>query len=319
MQVYIAKRLVLFVPTLIGVTLGVFLILRVLPGDVAAMIIQAGDPEKDISEEERQYVIKRFGLDRPIYEQYIDWVWGLARFDPGVSYLLDVPVSDLMKRQLPVTFQLAFLAIVLVTLISLPIGVLAALYQDKWPDYVLRSIAIFGLAMPGFFVGLMVIIILSVYFKWLPPMGFVHSWDNPIRAFQQLIFPAMALGFHGSGTVLRMTRAQMLEVLREDYIRTARAKGLSERVVTTRHALRNASLPILTVLGFQVAALLGGTVVMELIFALPGMGQALIESIILRDMPVTQAYIMYLIVVAMVVNLLIDLTYAWLDPRVKYS
>ncbi len=319
MQVYIVKRLVLFVPTLIGVTMGVFLVLRILPGDVAAMIIQAGDPEKAISEEERQYVIERFGLNRPIYEQYADWMWGLVRFDPGVSYLLDVPVSDLMKRQLPVTFQLAALAIVLVTVISLPIGVLAALYQDKWPDYVLRSIAIFGLAMPGFFVGLMVIIILSVYFSWLPPMGFVHSWDNPWRAFQQLIFPAMALGFHGSGTVLRMTRAQMLEVLREDYIRTARAKGLSERVVTTRHALRNASLPILTVLGFQVAALLGGTVVMELIFALPGMGQALVESIILRDMPVTQAYIMYLIVVAMVVNLLIDLTYAWLDPRVKYA
>ena len=319
MRNYTIKRVLLFIPTVIGVSLLLFAILRILPGDVAVQILMAGDPEVTITEEDRLRVVKALGLDRPIYVQYLDWMWGVLRFDLGDSYILGRPVAEQIKRQFPVTMQIAFFAAFFVAIISIPIGVLAAVYQDKWPDYILRGFAILGLAMPSFFVALLVILILSVFFHWLPAFGFVHLWVDPWKSFQQLIFPALAIGFHSSGYILRMTRGQMLEVLRDDYVRTARAKGLSERVVILRHALRNALLPVVTLFGFQIAFLLGGTVVIELIFALPGMGQALIEAVLLRDFPVVQTYVLYLVFVAMVINLVVDLSYAWLDPRIQYS
>lgn len=299
--------------------MAIFAILRILPGDIAAQIIQAGDPEATVTEEERQRVIALLGLDRPIYVQYVDWVWGVARMDLGNSYVFQRPVAEYLKAQLPVTMQIAFVAALAVAVMALPIGILAAVYQDRWPDYILRSFAIVGLAMPSFFVGLLFVLILSVVFHWLPPFGFVHLWEDPWTSFQQLIFPALAVGFSSSGYIVRMVRGQMLEVMREDYVRTARAKGLKERVIIQRHALRNALLPVVTLFGFQVAALLGGTVVIEIIFALPGMGQALIEAVLVKDLPIVQTYVLYLIVIAMSVNLLVDLSYAWLDPRIQYT
>ena len=319
MRNYVLKRLLLFVPTVIVVSMVLFAILRVLPGDVAAVIIQAGDPEVTITEEERLRVTAELGLDRPVTTQYFEWIWGVLRFDLGDSFIIKRPVIEFVKLQVPVTLQVAFVSAILVALISLPIGVLAAVYQDKWPDYILRGAAILGLAMPSFFIALLMVLILSRWFHWMPPFGFVHLWQDPWTSFQQLLFPALAIGFHSSGSMMRMTRGQMLEVLRDDYIRTARAKGLSEIAVVVRHALRNAMLPVVTLFGFHIAFLLGGTVVIEIIFSIPGMGQQLIEATLLRDFPIVQTYVLYIAVLAMLSNLLVDLTYAWLDPRITYS
>lgn len=319
MRNYIIKRLLLFIPTVIAVSMALFAILRVLPGDVAAVIIQAGDPEVTITEEERIRVTEELGLNRPVYVQYADWMWGVLRFDLGDSFIIKRPVMEFVKLQVPVTLQVAFLSAILVALISIPIGVLAAVYQDQWPDYVLRGAAIVGLAMPSFFIALLTVLILSRFFHWMPPFGFVHLWQDPWTSFQQLLFPALCIGFHSSGSMMRMTRGQMLEVLRDDYIRTARAKGLAETSVVIKHALRNAMLPVVTLFGFQIAFLLGGTVVIEIIFSIPGMGQQLIEATLLRDFPIVQTYVLYIAVIAMLSNLLVDLAYAWLDPRITYA
>jgi len=316
---YIIKRLLLFIPTIIGVSIGIFFIMRVVPGDVAATVLRAGDREQGFTQEEKQDVIDLLGLDRPLYMQYAEWMWGVIRFDLGDSWIRRTPIINEMKNQFPVTLQLASLSAVIVALFSIPIGILAAVYQDKWPDYILRGIAVVALAMPTFFIGLLTLLVLSMYFRWLPPAGFVHLWDQPWDSIRQLIFPAMALGFHSAGYVLRMVRAQMLEVMREDYIRTARAKGLVEYVVIMRHALRNALLPVVTLFGFQVIFLLAGTVAIEQIFSLSGMGQALLTSVFLRDLPIVQSYVLYIALVAMTLNLLVDLTYGWLDPRIQYS
>jgi peptide/nickel transport system permease protein len=316
---YVLKRLLLFIPTVLAVSMGLFAILRVLPGDVAAVIIQAGDPEVTITEEARLRVTEELGLNRPIYVQYADWIWGVMRFDLGDSFIIRRPVMEFVKLQVPVTLQVAFLSAIMVAIISIPIGVLAAVYQDQWPDYILRSIAVVGLAMPSFFIALLVVLILSRFFHWMPPFGFVHLWQDPWISFQQLLFPALCIGFHSSGSMMRMTRGQMLEVLRDDYIRTARAKGLSEVTVVVKHALRNAMLPVITLFGFQIAFLLGGTVVIEIIFSIPGMGQELIQGVLLRDFPIVQTYVLYIAVIAMFSNLLVDLAYAWLDPRITYS
>jgi peptide/nickel transport system permease protein len=204
-------------------------------------------------------------------------------------------------------------------MISIPIGVLAAVRQDSWPDYALRGIAIAGLAMPSFFVGLLVVLLLSLVFQWSPPPGFLSLWQSPSVSFQQLIFPALAIGFSSNGTMLRMMRTQLLEVLREDYVRTAHAKGLSSRAVISSHAVRNALLPVVTIGGGQIGAIFSGTVVIENIFSIPGIGRGLVEGMFQRDLPMVQAYVMYFAVVALVINLIIDLTYAWLDPRIRYS
>ena len=319
MRNYIIKRLLLFIPTVIAVSMALFAILRILPGDVAAVIIQAGDPEVTITEEERIRVTEELGLNRPVHIQYAEWMWGVLRFDLGDSFIIKRPVMEFVKLQVPVTLQVAFLSAILVAVISIPIGVLAAVYQDAWPDYILRGAAILGLAMPSFFIALLTVLILSRFFHWMPPFGFVHLWQDPWVSFQQLLFPALCIGFHSSGSMMRMTRGQMLEVLRDDYIRTARAKGLAERSVIIKHALRNAMLPVVTLFGFQIAFLLGGTVVIEIIFSIPGMGQQLIEATLLRDFPIVQTYVLYIAVIAMLSNLLVDLTYAWLDPRISYS
>jgi ABC-type dipeptide/oligopeptide/nickel transport system permease component len=215
--------------------------------------------------------------------------------------------------------QLAIFSFFSVAAFGIPIGVLAAVRQDSWIDFVLRGWAILGLAMPTFLVGLLVILYLSTQLRWMPPVGFTHLWENPIISFQQLIIPAIALGFSSNGILLRMTRTQMLEVLRDDYVRTARAKGLAERIVIWRHALRNALLPVVTTLGGLMGGLLTGTVVIELIFSVPGVGATLVQAILNRDLGVVQVYVLYFAFMALVVNLIVDITYAWLDPRIRYD
>ena len=319
MRKYIARRILLFIPTLAGVSIGVFLLLRVIPGDVAQVILAGPSGEASYTLQDVEELREKLGLNDPLYLQYGNWVSDLVRGDLGTSFATRRPISQELKRQFPVTLQLAFFTMVVVSLIAIPIGVLAAVKQDSAADYILRGIAILGLAAPTFFVGLVVVLVVSRYIGWLPPLGYAHIWDQPFKGFQQLIFPALVLGFSSNGLLLRMTRTQLLEVLREDYVRTARSKGLSENVVIVRHAMRNALLPVVTVGGLQLGGLFTGAVIVETIFNLPGIGRGLIQGVFSRDLPLIEAYIMYFAVVALVANLLVDLTYAWLDPRIRYE
>jgi peptide/nickel transport system permease protein len=319
MRKYIIRRVLLFIPTMIGVSIAIFVILRVIPGDIASIILGGPSGEGAYSLEELEALREQLGLNRPIVVQYFDWAWSMLRGDLGDSYLLSRPISDELRRQLPVTLQLAFFTALVVSAIAIPIGILAAIKRDSWLDVVLRGWAILGLAAPTFFVAILFILGLSLYFRWLPPVGFISMWDDPVTSFQQLIFPAMALGFSSNGLLLRMTRTQLLEVMGEDYVRTARAKGLGERIVIWRHAVRNALLPIVTIAGFHVGGLLSGTVVIETVFNIPGVGLGLVRGLNARDMPLIQVYILYFAAMALVVNLVVDLTYAWLDPRIRYD
>ncbi len=319
MRKYIARRLALFVPTLLGVSIAIFTLLRVIPGDVAALMLGGAEGEGSYTQEDLERVREQLGLDDPIYAQYGTWIWQLVRFDLGDSIALGRPIAGELKRQFPITLQLAIFTAIVVSLIAIPVGVLAAVKQDTWIDYILRSIAVIGLAAPSFFVGMLIILGLSLYFRWIPPIAFVNLWDNPTVAFQQLIFPAAALGFASQGLLLRMTRTQLLEVLREDFVRTARAKGLTERAVIMRHGVRNALLPVVTIAGVQIGFLFSGTVVIETVFNVPGIGRGLIQAMFIRDLPMIQAYIMYFALVALTANFLVDLTYAWLDPRIRYG
>ena len=319
MKKYIARRILLFVPTLLGVAVVIFLLLRVLPGDPAEKILAGPYGEGTFTQEDVERLREQLGLDKPIHEQFASWILDLAKGDLGYSVARGRPVADELKRQFPVSLQLGLLSIALIWSIAIPIGVLAAVRQDSWVDYVFRGIAIMGLAMPTFFVGLLVILVLSRFFNWLPPFAFTHIWDSPSTAIQQLIFPAIALGFSTAGTLLRMTRTQLLEVLGEDYIRTARSKGLSQGVVTWRHAVRNSLLPVVTIAGAQIGLIFSGTVVIERIFNIPGVGRGLLEALSTRDLLMIQTYVMYFAFIALAANLLVDLTYAWLDPRIRYD
>lgn len=319
MRKYIFRRLALFIPSLIGASIGIFVLLRVIPGDVAAVILSGPSGEASFTREQVEELRHELGLDRSIAVQYLDWVWGLVRLDMGTSFRDNYPVARTLKERFPRTLQLTVMTLVVIVGIAIPVGILAALKQDTWLDYALRGVAIIGLAAPSFWVGLIVVLVLSRYFDYLPPLGFVNLWDNPVVGFQQLIFPALALGFSTNGLLLRITRAQLLEVLREDYIRTARAKGLRERLVVLRHAVRNALLPVVTIGGFLVAGLLSGSVAIELIFGIPGMGQALITAIRLRDLPVVEVFVMFVVLLYLVINLVIDISYALLDPRIRYD
>ena len=309
----------MFIPTLIGVSLVIFILLRVIPGDVAVAILAGPTGEGVFTEEDVIRVTEELGLDRPIYIQYVDWMWGLIRGDLGNSFVVNKPIFDQLKRQFPVTLQLGILTFLTIVISAIPVGIIAAVKQDGWADYFLRGFAIFALAIPSFFVGLLVVLSLSRGFNWLPPLGFDHIWETPVKTLQQLVPPAVALGIHSSGLLMRLTRTQLLEVLREDYIRTARAKGLAERAVIIKHGVRNALLPVVTYAGFQFGILFSGTVVIELIFNLPGIGRGLIAALFLRDLPTIQAYIMYFAFVSLAINLVVDLTYGWLDPRIRYE
>ncbi len=319
MRKYILRRVLLFVPTLLGVALVIFILLRILPGDVAVQILAGPNGEAEYTQEDVDNLRERLGLNDPVHVQFVKWVWDFARGDLGYSFATNRPVWGELKRQFPITLQLAILTAFVVTIIAIPIGIIAAVRQDGWLDFILRTFAIVGLAMPSFFVGLLVILGLSVYVGWLPPVGFTSLWQDPVTSIQQLLLPAVALGFSSNGLLLRITRTQLLEVLREDYVRTARAKGLTERVVIMKHAVRNALLPVVTVGGTQIGFLFSGTIVIETLFNLPGLGRGLINALNTRDLPVIQIYIMYFALVALVANLIVDLTYAWLDPRIRYA
>jgi peptide/nickel transport system permease protein len=261
----------------------------------------------------------KLGTDRPLYVQYGEWVWGMLRLDFGVSLFFEEPVAKDLAAKFPITLELTVLALLIATIIAVPLGVLSAITQDTPTDYVARIITISGVALPNFWVGILIVYFLVLLFSWMPPLGYANVWEEPGTNLKQLIFPALALGFYNMAFTARVTRSSMLEVYREDYIRTARAKGLAERVVVLRHALKNALLPMATVSGYEFGRLLAGTVVIENIFMVPGMGKLLIDSVLHRDYTTVQAIVVVTTVSVLILNLALDVIYGWLNPRIRLT
>lgn len=316
MRTYIAKRLLLVVPTLLGVASLVFVIMRVIPGDVALLIL--GGDQGQIDERQLAALRQQLGLDQPLVVQFGTWLWGVMRFDFGTSLWTGHPVLEELLIRLPLSLELALLATIVSVVIAIPLGMLAAVRQDTWVDYVVRVVSIGGLAIPSFWVGILCILFLVIYFGWGPPLEFTPPWVDPWANFEMMVWPVVTVGYRYSAVTTRMTRSTVLEVLREDYIRTAWAKGLRERVVVIRHALKNAMLPVITLIGTEFAFLIGGLVVTETVFTLNGIGRFVVDAVAHRDYPVVQALVFLIAFSFVIVNLLVDLTYAWLDPRIRY-
>jgi peptide/nickel transport system permease protein len=316
MYKYVLRRLLLVIPVLVLSSLVVFGLMRVMPGDaLTALMAESGN----VSPRELQKLRRDLGLDRPYHEQYLIWIRQLVTFNPGYSIFTGDAISVSLKKAVPVTLELAALAMAFGLVIAIPVGVLSATRQDKLADYVGRLVAISGLSFPDFWLGTLVITFAAIWFGWIPPLGYASVWDSPWKNLQQFLLPAAILGFRLSASTMRMTRSTLLEVLREDYVRTAWAKGLSQRLIIYKHALKNALIPVITIVGGQLGGLLAGTVIIETIFALPGMGRLTVEAIVFRDYPVVQTNVMLVAAVLVTLNLLVDLTYAWLDPRIRYQ
>ena len=313
---YIIKRLLLMIPTLLGVAVLIFFLMRVVPGDIVELRFMGDSAfaSKDNLDMERA----RLGLDRPLWQQFLTWMTGIVRLDFGTSMWTGAPIIEEIKLRAALSFQLAVMATVIAVVLAIPLGVLAALKQDTWVDYAVRIFSIAGLAMPSFWLGIVFILLLLIVFRWLPPMVYTPFWVNPWQNMLQLIWPALAVGYRYSAVATRMTRSAMLEVLREDYIRTARAKGLWQKLILSRHALKNAMLPVLTVVALEFAFLMGGLVVTEQVFNLNGLGMLFVESVARRDYTLTQALVMLVAFVFIFVNFAVDLMYAWLDPRIRF-
>ncbi len=314
---YIVKRLMLIIPTLIGASLLVFILMNVVPGDIALIII-GGDQGGDIDPTELANLREQLGLNRPLYVQYLSWLWGVVRLDFGTSLWTGAPVFDEILIRLPLTLEVALLATLVSTIIAIPLGTLAAIRQDTWVDYVVRVISIGGLAIPSFWTGILIILFLVLYFEWAPPLEFVSPFTDPQENFKQLVWPIVSVGYRYAAVTTRMTRSTVLEVMREDYIRTAWAKGLRERAIVVKHTLKNAVLPVVTIIGTEFAFLIGGLVVTETVFTLNGIGSFVVDAIAHRDIPVVQSLVLLIAFTFVFINLLVDLMYAWLDPRISY-
>jgi len=317
MTAYIIQRLALFLPTLILASFLAFAVMRILPGDPA--IAMLGGAEGSFTQEDLDVVREKLGTNRPIHIQYATWIRDLAKGDFSESYFLHVPVAELMKDRFPVSTQLAVMALVLSYIVAIPLGVLSAVKQDTIIDHAAKIFTIAGVALPTFWVGILILFILGYFFNWVPPLDYASFLENPLTNMQQLIFPAIALGYFNTAFAARLTRSTMLEVMHEDYIRTARSKGLKELAVINRHAIKNAFLPVVTIIGFQLGRLFGGAVAIEAIFVVPGVGRLLVDSVLIRDYPVVQACILMIALVVLVLNLFVDLLYGWLNPRIRYA
>jgi len=313
---YIVKRILLMIPTLLGVAVLIFFLMRVVPGDIVELRFMGDSAfaSKDNLDKERA----RLGLDQPLWQQFVTWMTGIIRLDFGTSMWTGAPIIEEIKLRAALSFQLAVMATLIAVVLAIPMGVVAALKQDTWVDYAVRIFSIAGLATPSFWLGIVFILGLLIIFKWLPPMVYTPFWVDPWQNMLQLIWPALAVGYRYSAVATRMTRSAMLEVLREDYIRTARAKGLWQKLILSRHALKNAMLPVLTVIALEFAFLMGGLVVTEQVFNLNGLGMLFVESVARRDYTLTQALVMLVAFVFIFVNFAVDLMYAWLDPRIRF-
>ena len=316
MSQYIARRVLLLVPTLIGMSLFIFLMLRLLPGDVVDLMT-AG--QEQATDDAKRKLREAFGLADPLPLQYIKWVLGLLRGDPGKSLRSGQPIAEALGQALPVTFELTMLAVLIATIVAIPLGVLSASRRDTGADFAGRIAGLIGLSIPSFWLATLTLLFTSVVFSWVPPVSWIPPTIDPLGNLEQMLLPAAALAVQLMAIEMRMTRTTMLEVLGQDYVRTARAKGASERLVTYRHALRNALIPVISVIGFQIGALMGGSAIIEVIFGLNGIGATLIQAIFNRDYPMVQASALFLAAVFVVVNTSVDVLYGYLDPRIKYA
>ena len=315
MRTYIARRVLHGLLVLWLVSLLIFSLVRILPGDAVIMQLdQAAAPTPETLMRARQ----ELGLERPFLAQYRTWITGAVHGDLGRSLITRRPVTQELLKRINLTSHLAVMSVIVAMLIALPIGVLSAVKQDTTSDYVGRFFAILGLSLPDFWLATVVITFLAIWVQWIPPIGFAPLWEDPARCLSQLLIPALIIGARLAAVSMRMTRSSLLEVLRQDYIRTARAKGTRERAVIVRHALKNAFIPVVTVIGQQFSVLLGGTVIVEFIFLQPGVGSLMLDAVLLRDYTLIQGAVLFFATVIVATNLLVDLSYAWLDPRIRY-
>ena len=313
---YVLQRLLALIPVVFIVSIVTFAFIHLLPGDpvVALMGPEAGNASAERIEARRH----ELGLDHALVVQYVDWVGNAVRGDLGVSAVTNQKVSEALSDRFPVTLHLALASLLVAVIIAVPAGITSAYRRNTPLDRVLTILALTGVAMPSFWLGILLILLFAVQFQWLPPSGFVSITTDPLECLRHLVLPAIALGTVQSAVIMRQVRSSLLEVLREDYVRTARAKGLNERKVIVGHALRNAMLPVVTVVGIQVSALLGGSVVVETVFAMPGLGRYAVDAIFIRDYPVVQAVVLVTALIVVLSSLMTDLSYALLDPRIRY-
>jgi peptide/nickel transport system permease protein len=320
---YIIRRLLLVIPTLFGAATLVFVLMRLVPGDIC--LVRLGSGGTSFTAAALAACHAEIGIDRPWVLQYLDFVWGLVTFDLGNSMWSGKPVISEIATRLPVSLEIAIVATIIAVIIAIPLGTISALRQNSWIDLLVRSVSIAGLATPSFWLGIMSILIVLDLTQavsghpWMPPIDYVPLWQDPLRNLSIIVLPAVTIGYRYAAVSMRMTRSAMLEVLREDYIRTARAKGLMRRIIINRHALKNAMLPVVTVIGIEFAFLIGGLVVTEQVFNLNGIGRLMVLSVQNQDYTLTQALVMFVVTVAILSNLVVDLVYAWLDPRIRLA
>ncbi|HEU5287378.1 MAG TPA: ABC transporter permease [Candidatus Limnocylindria bacterium] len=315
MRRYVVGRLLLMLPTLVGVAVITFVVMRLVPGDIVALRYAGSSVPQEIIDKERTIL----GLDKPLWAQFLDWMAQLARFDLGQSLWTGNSVWSEVQVRLPLSLELAVIASIMAVVIAVPLGVVAAVKQDTWMDYAIRVFSVGGLAMPSFWIGIMLVLGTITFLGWAPPLVYTSFFEDPVANLSQLILPAVSVGYRYSAVSMRMTRSTVLEVMREDYVRTARAKGLRESLVVVRHAVRNALLPVVTVISLEFAFLIGGLVVTEQVFNLNGIGKLLVDAVTHRDYPLIQALVMLLSSVFVVVNFAVDMVYVALDPRIRYS
>ncbi len=313
---FLIRRTVLAIPTLLGIAIIVFLLMRAIPGDVVTNLVGL---QGNVSPERMDELRRMFGLDLAIHEQFRRWIFGLVQGDLGSSLRTGRPIMLDLALRFPVTLELTFLSLLFAVAVALPAGILAAVHRGGPIDVGVSVVALLGLSVPGFYLGILLILLFSLRLGWLPPAGFVPFMENPLDNLRHMVLPALSLGLILAAATVRITRSTMLEVLGRDYVRTARAKGLPEPKVRYRHALRNALIPIVTVVGLQFGTLLGGAVIIEQVFSLPGLGRFALEGINLRDYPVVQGAVLLIAVAFVVVNLVVDLLYSLIDPRIRYG
>jgi peptide/nickel transport system permease protein len=320
---YVVNRVLLVFPTLIGAAVLVFALMRLIPGDICVVRLGSGGGTFDARSVALCHA--ELGMDRSVFVQFLDFVWGFFRFDFGNSMWSGKPVAYEIVTRLPVSLEIALMATVVATVIAIPLGMISALRQNSWIDLVVRTVAIAGIATPSFWMGIMLILAILTISQavtgspWMPPIDYVPLWQDPLRNLSMVIWPAVTVGYRSSAITMRMTRSAMLEVLREDYIRTARAKGLLSRIVINRHALKNALLPVVTLIGIEFAFLIGGLVVTEQVFNVNGIGRLFVLAVANQDYTLTQALVMLTVAVSVLANLVVDLAYAWLDPRIRFA
>jgi peptide/nickel transport system permease protein len=323
MHRYIVNRLLLVIPTLLGAAALVFILMRLIPGDIC--LVRLGSGGTSFSAQALAACHAEIGIDRPWIVQFLDFAWGLARLDFGTSMWSGKPVVQEIATRFPISLEVAVMATVIAVLIAIPLGTISALKQNSWIDLLVRTFSIAGLATPAFWLGILSILLVLdltqaiLGHPWMPPIDYVPLWQDPVRNLSIVMLPALTIGYRYAAVSMRMTRSAMLEVLREDYIRTARAKGLIDKIIINRHALKNALLPVVTVIGIEFAFLVGGLVVTEQVFNLNGIGRLMVLSVQNQDYTLTQALVMVVVTIAILTNLFVDLLYAWLDPRIRLS